>query len=90
MDRDLVFAAIIGERHYQDRMTARSDRPDMVEEMSMGDILTAMSVNLRRAEALWYSNAKPHQEAMEFVRKVAGLAVKAGEQFGMPFRPQDL
>lgn len=86
MTRTEVYSALDSERDFQDAETARPDRPDMVSHLSMGDILTAMEVNLRKAQAAWYRDATPYQATMAFVRKVGGLTVKAGEQFGMPVR----
>jgi hypothetical protein len=85
MDRQIVYFAIDSERDYQDRMTASDDRPDMVE-IGLGETLLAMEHALAEARTAWYYGHAPHPDAMNFVRKVAGLAVKAGEMFGMPER----
>lgn len=86
MERKEVYKSIDSERDYQNRMTADPTRPDMVENMSMGDIISAIEFNLERTRSFWYVGSKPHPEAMVFIRKIAGLCVKAGEQFGMPER----
>lgn len=86
MERSDVYLAIDSERAYQDRATADPNRPDMVEDFHMGDALTAIRYNLGKAEELWYKTAKPHAEAMEYIRKVAGICVKLGEDQGMPVR----
>ena len=86
MKRADVYRAIDSERDYQDAMTERVDRPDMVADMPLSSILLAMERLLHDARYQWYSNSDPYEETMHLVRKVAGLTVKAGEQYGMPNR----
>lgn len=86
MNRKQVYKALDSERDYQDAMTASDDRPDMVDNMSLGDMLLAMEFCLGQARTAWYYGLNNHEDTMEFVRKVGGLAVKAGEQVGMPQR----
>jgi hypothetical protein len=81
-----VFDAIKTEREYQDAMIKKSDRPDMVSELNVGSTLTAIRVNLQKAEEEWYKGSTPHQNTMEYLRKVAGLIVQAAEENGMPSR----
>jgi hypothetical protein len=88
MDRIDVYAAIDSERGYQDFMTSRDDRPDMVD-ISVAGILLAMEECLKRARDQWYRGHGTHYQTMEQVRKIAGLAVKAGEQLGMSYRRFD-
>lgn len=86
MIRADVYAAIDGERDYQDRMTANPNRPDMIEDLNIAGMLLAMERCLQQAREDWYYDSTPYQDTMEMIRKVAGLAVKAGEQYGMPPR----
>jgi hypothetical protein len=86
LERIDVYSAIDGERRFQDYQSSLEERPDMVPEMSMGDLLLAMEENLERARCAWYADANPYPTTMEFVRKGVALGVKAGEQFGMPRR----
>jgi hypothetical protein len=86
MKRELVYNAIDSERAYQDEMSSRDNRPDMIEDMHLGDILSAISYNLNLANAAWYKGSFPYQESMEYIRKIAALCVKAGEMNGMPLR----
>lgn len=81
-----VINAIIGERHYQNEMIAKTERPDMIEDLHIGDTIAAMEHNLSLARAAWYQGSTPHQGAMEYIRKVCGLGVQAGEKYGMPNR----
>lgn len=86
MTREDVYKAIDTERDYQDAQSARDDRPDMVDDLPFPGILLAMEHCLNTARATWYYDAAPYQDTMNLVRKVAGLAVKAGEKYGMPNR----
>jgi hypothetical protein len=86
MERQEVFDVITSERNYQIEMTANNDRPDMIDDLHVGDTLTAMRVILNQAENEWYSGSVPHSNAMEYIRKIAGLSVQLGEKYGMPYR----
>lgn len=86
MIRYEVYSAIDSEREYQNAQSSREDRPDMVEDLSFPGMLLAMEHCLNTARATWYYDAEPYQETMHLVRKIAGLAVKAGEKYGMPKR----
>ena len=86
MEREQVLSIISDERNYQEKLAADLDRPDVHSDMTMGEILLAMKHNLDRAIISWYSRPYPYTEPMNFVRKVAALAVKAGETFEMPER----
>jgi hypothetical protein len=84
--RETVFEALSGERTYQDAMSADPARPDMVPEMSMGEIILAMEHTLGEARRIWYGDSKPYHATIEHLRKVGGLSVKAMEQFGVVYR----
>jgi hypothetical protein len=86
LTRPFIYKIIDGERDYQIRMSKKEERPDMVKELSVGDTLTAIRHNLSKAEAAWYGGSAPHEEAMGYLRKIAGLTVQAGENYGMPSR----
>ena len=86
MKRIEVYNAIDTERDFQDEMTKRDDRPDMIEDFHTGDALTAIRYNLNKAEDAWYSGSVPHQKTMEYLRKICAIAVKLGETQGMPNR----
>lgn len=81
--RELVYRTLDGERDYQDAASADPSRPDMVPEMSMGEIILAMEHALGEARRAWYSDARPYPATIEYLRKVGGLTVKAMEQFGV-------
>jgi hypothetical protein len=84
--RETVFEALSGERSYQEAITQSADRPDMLQEMSMGDYIAAMEHNLAEARRVWYSDSKPYLETNDFIRKVGGLTVAAMERFGVVYR----
>jgi hypothetical protein len=86
MDRSEVYEVIDTERDFQNEMTLRDDRPDMIKELHVGDTLSAIQYNLDLARKNWYHGAEPHEGAMEYLRKVSGLCVQAGEKYGMPKR----
>jgi hypothetical protein len=85
-NRQDVYVAIDSERDYQDRMTADISRPDMISDLHLGDTLSAIQHNLTLATTEWYQGSEPHPRAMNFLRKIAGLCVQAGEKHGMPYR----
>jgi hypothetical protein len=86
MDRVEVYTAVDSERDFQDRLTADPSRPDMIEEFHIGDALSAIRVNLTKAENAWYIEAAPYEKTMTYLRKIAALCVKQGEVHGMPDR----
>lgn len=86
MKREEVFDIVSGERDFQNLMVAHPSRPDVIEDFHIGDGLTAINYNLRKAEEAWYKGAVPHTEAMDYLRKVAGIIVQLGERYGIPER----
>jgi len=84
--RRSVYNAIDSERDYQEKMKADSSRPDMIPDLHIGDTIAAIQYNLDLARVSWYQGSAPHKEAMEFLRKIAGLVVQAGEEYGIPKR----
>jgi hypothetical protein len=90
MKREDVYKSIDSERDYQLKLTEDATRPDMIEDLHVGDTLTAIQYNLNKAVDAWYKDSVPHQETMEYLRKVAGLCVQAGECYGMPKRVSDI
>lgn len=82
-ERVKVYSALNSERDYQDSMTADPNVPSMIEDMHLGDALSAIQFNLDKARAVWYKGSAPHTEAMVYLRKIGGLVVKMGERYGM-------
>lgn len=89
MERQQVYQSIDTERDYQEKMIANPQRPDMIEDLHVGDTLAAIQYNLQLATVLWYQGSAPHSGATEYLRKIAALCVQAGERYGMPSRVVD-
>ena len=89
MNREDVYKVIDTERDFQDKHSGDLGRPDMLVQMSMGDLLGAIKVNVDKAYAAWYRDHGTYPNTTEFLRKVAALCVKSGEQFGMPHRLEE-
>jgi hypothetical protein len=85
MERDQVIDAVDGEREYQNDQAA-AGTGHVVPDISLGDTISAMQFNLNRARDAWYNGRYPHEAAMAYMRKLAALAVQAGEKYGMPRR----
>jgi hypothetical protein len=60
----------------------------MIEDFDIRAALTAIRVNLRKAEEAWYVDnpTTEYQPTMEYLRKIAGICVNQGEKYGMPDR----
>ncbi len=86
MDRLEIYKVIDGERNYQNSMIIDPDRPDMIEDLHLGDTLTAIQFNLDKARQEWYIGSVPHEKSMQYLRKIAGLIVQIAEKNGLPKR----
>jgi len=81
-DRDQVYAAINQERDYQDKLPAtRTDG----KQRSVGDYCTMMTYYAGQLVAAWTENPGDTQ-AMDVMRKIAGIAVRAMEEHGIVWR----
>ncbi len=89
MERSEVYEALDSERDYQDLQGANLARPDMKKVLTVGETLFAIQCILHEAEPVWYKGSEPHPNAMELLRKIGGLAVQAGENYGMFKRQYD-
>ncbi len=85
MERKDVIKAIESERDYQIAMEDK-DGSHIVSSLNMGGILTAIDHNMNKAKEVWYSERHPYPKTCEFLRKVAALCLKAGEDHGMSER----
>ena len=85
MDRESVYKAIDSERRYQLEMEDKQGS-HVVSSLNMGGILTAIQVNLQKAQLEWYNDVSPYPKTGEYLRKIAALCVKAGEDYTMPER----
>jgi len=83
MERDEVYDVLNGERAYQDALGAEHIRPDL----TLGEHLLAIERNLSEAREMWYrSKGGDYRSVMHRVRKVAGQAILAMEENGVPRR----
>lgn len=74
-----VFRAIDSEREYQEQLTRNTENDQRpLEQLAIVEELC------RRAKAAWYDNPGPFD--MNYVRKIAGVAVRCMEQHGAPSR----
>lgn len=78
-NRTEVYAAIDSERQYQQQL-ARND----VKEQNPMEHLAIIRRICRDMEDHWYD--KPGQPPMDYMRKIAGVAVRCMEQHGAPLR----
>ena len=81
-----VYSAVDSERDYQDTLI----RNGIPTELTQGAILTPMEQLavirriVRDMENHWYSVSGP--VSMDYMRKIAAVAVRTMEQFGAPYR----
>lgn len=78
-----VINAINGELQYQSTLTVRG-RADSTDYGVEGQLIT-LAVYTRRAQEAWTDNAGSGQ-ALDVLRKVAAIAIRALEQYGCPQR----
>lgn len=89
--RNEVYAAIDTERDYQDRVWAENNpvnptHPTDPRPLSIGEDILLMEEYLSRARTKWTGALRPELEALDIVRKVAGIAVRCMEAHGAPRR----
>ena len=85
MNRKEVYKAIDSERDYQCLHEEKHDN-HVSSTFNYGDALTAIRVNLQKAEEVWYNSIQQYEKPNEYLRKVAAICVKMGEDFNMPKR----
>ena len=84
--RNEVYAVIDGERAYQDAGTGNAQRhADADKAMTPGEFLLCMEKVLADARNVWYT-PEGGKKSLEYVRKVAALAVQCMELHGAPER----
>ena len=87
MKREEVYKRIDSERDFQESMKPVGDH-HIVEDFPLAAGMEAIRYNMEKANAAWYNEQAPYPNAMEYMRKVAAIAVQMGEQYGMKFREQ--
>ncbi len=81
-----VLESVKTEIDYQEKTTLDPNKPHMIKDFHVGDALSAIQYNLDKARDEWYNGSSPHQESMEFIRKITAIGVKMGMVNGMPPR----
>jgi hypothetical protein len=77
--RNEVYAAVDSERNYQENLPRSTEKVQAPLEH-----LTIIRRIVRDMEDSWYDN--PGKADMNFMRKIAAVAVRAMEQHGAPLR----
>jgi hypothetical protein len=90
MLRPEVYKLIDGERDYQDSFIAnpnnnRSEGGEPYAKRTVGEFLVMLDSYLRRAKDGWTNNAG-NEQALDNIRKIAGIAVHCMEKHGAPER----
>jgi hypothetical protein len=83
-----VYAAIDGERAYQDSLWPRTDRQDdtPTSKLTIGEYVLMLEDYATQARAVWRTEKKPEANTLHVVRKLAAIAVNCMEQHGAPRR----
>lgn len=84
MTRAEVYLAIDSERKYQDALGPDRREP-REQNHSVGDYLVMLKIYVDKALRAWVDNPGT-DAAMDGVRKVGGIAVRAMEEHGTSFR----
>lgn len=77
--RQEVYTAIDSERDYQDNLSRNT-----IKEQTPLEQLTLIRRIIRDAEDCWYDN--PGQIPMDYMRKIAAVAVRSMEEHEAPLR----
>lgn len=85
-DRKIVFSAIDSERDYQDSLWPEKHDPSVANQMSIGDFILLIEEYASRARKDWTEEYAPEMDALNGIRKIAGIAVNCMEQHGAPQR----
>ena len=80
-----VYAAIDSERAYQDNLWPDGEGAGS-NKMSIGEFLLLAEEYIAKARAAWVVEKRPEINALNIMRKVAGIAVNCMEQHGAPRR----
>lgn len=83
--RQEVYAAIDGERDYQDEMKVGPDGRTDGRQKSVGDYLTLIRDYSVKGDAA-YTGSPGDLPALHVIRKIAGICVQALEVHGAPLR----
>jgi hypothetical protein len=81
--RRLAYLAIDSERDYQDKVWGTQDESN---PLTIGEFVLLLEDYVHEARVVWAGEPKPETQTLEFIRKVAGIAVNCMEQHGQPHR----
>ena len=81
-----VYAAIEGERAYQDFLWPQDGQPGFPNPLTIGEFVLLLEEYCARARLEWSYEKKPEMRTLGVVRKIAGIAVNCMEQHGAPRR----
>ena len=88
--RKAAYKAIDSERDYQDTVwcieTPSSVDPSKPNPLTVGEFLLLIEDIAAQARRVWYTDKKPNEATLEFMRKIGGVAVNCMEQHGAPER----
>lgn len=84
--RTEVYAAIDTEREYQDHIWPQSEGAELSPPHTVGEDILLLDEYVQRARALWTEEPKPESDTLNFIRKIAAIAVRCMEQHGAPKR----
>ena len=84
--REQVYAAIDTERDYQDRTWRDQEIPEINNRLTIGEFILLLEEYAAKARAAWAVEPKPEVNALDIMRKCAGIAVNCMEQHGAPKR----
>jgi len=97
-NREEVFRAIDSERAYQDSLWSNPDGSETPNPLEVGEFLLLIEEYASKARAIWVNEPKKlagdrdgkrhycEVDALEFLRKIAAIAVNGMEQHGAPQR----
>ena len=82
MDRAEVYKAINTERDFQEDNKGKEDS-HIVEDFPLSAALEAIRYNIDEANANWYIEKAPYNDAIRYIRKIAAICVQMGEKYDM-------
>lgn len=84
--REEVYAAIDTERAYQNQVWPDQSLEDQPNQLTIGEFILLIEEYAAKARASWTTEPAPETEALNGIRKIAGIAVNCMEQHGAPHR----
>lgn len=82
IERSKVYAAIDGERDYQNEVWFHGN------DQSLGEFILMLECYVSQAREQWQTSEEPEIEAQHSIRKIAAIAVQCMEKHGAPQRKE--